>query len=310
MPPKSEAEELMADLTFQELSATLEHVSARWKAREKIRNYHLGYAPRQSDPSLEERERMAHAGHTRFMAAAPGAAPAYPPTVDWRNAPGGAQLPAGNYVTSIKDQGSCGCCVAFGTVAAFESSILIGTRAPGGQVDLSEADLFYCYAEPQGRTCAGANEGWWPAAALAVCANPGIVDEACFPYTAGDQPCNKCADWRNHLHAIGSSQTFTNTDDMKSWLAKGGPLITCMTVYEDFYQYATGVYHHVSGAQLGGHCICCVGYDDTQRFWICKNSWDTPWGDQGFFNIAYGECGIDATMWALTANLPANQADA
>jgi C1A family cysteine protease len=75
--------------------------------------------------------------------------------------------------------------------------------------------------------------------------------------------------------------------------------VTCFSVYADFFNYHTGIYHHVSGSLQGGHCVCCVGYDDVKRCWICKNSWNTSWGDSGFFNIAYGQVGIDAAMWAL-----------
>src|SRR6516164_8153199 len=53
------------------------------------------------------------------------------------------------------------------------------------------------------------------------------------------------------------------------------PLTTCFSVYADFYSYHSGIYHHVSGALEGGHCVCCIGYDDARRYWICKNSWNT-----------------------------------
>ncbi len=86
---------------------------------------------------------------------------------------------------------------------------------------------------------------------------------------------------------------------MKKWLSTRGSLATCLTVYDDFYAYRTGVYRHVTGNLAGGHCVCCVGYDDAQGCWICKNSWSTGWGDAGFFRIAYGQVGIDATMWAV-----------
>jgi C1A family cysteine protease len=203
-------------------------------------------------------------------------------------------------VTPVRDQKSCGSCVAFGTLAAFESAIRIHDKNPAKAVDLSEADLFYCHAEAEhGRHCGGPTGGWWPDAALACCQNPGVVDEPCFPYTPGDQPCKKCTDWKKRLTKIAKWQKITSTTAMKQWLATRGPLITCFSVYADFYSYHSGIYHHVSGALEGGHCVCCVGYDDARRYWICKNSWNTTWGDHGFFNIAYGQVGIDAAMWAL-----------
>ena len=39
--------------------------------------------------------------------------------------------------------------------------------------------------------------------------------------------------------------------------------------------------------------MAIVGYDDSQGAWICKNSWGTGWGMNGFFLIKYGECYID-----------------
>ena len=67
-----------------------------------------------------------------------------------------------------------------------------------------------------------------------------------------------------------------------------------MKVYEDFQHYVGGVYRHVAGGVLGGHCISLVGYDDGEGFWIAKNSWSASWGEQGFFRIAYGQCAIDS----------------
>jgi C1A family cysteine protease len=78
-----------------------------------------------------------------------------------------------------------------------------------------------------------------------------------------------------------------------------------MTVYEDFVRYYTGgIYRHVSGGRGGGHCISIVGYDDESKSWIGKNSWGTRWGEDGFFQIAYGECAIDSSMYAVEAVQP------
>ncbi len=289
----------MQTLNAKQLSETLRAVSARWEAGEVEGEYHLGFRPGPEDHSLEERESLALANHKRFMAAAVAGPPPYPKAVDWRKHPAQAPLPAGNYVTPVRDQKTCGSCVAFGSLAAFESALRIHAKDPKHPEDLSEADLFYCHAEQQGRRCDGPNGGWWPDAALAVCQNPGIVDEACFPYTPGDQACHRCADWKKKLTKISKWHKITTTSAMKQWIAAKGPVVSCFTVYADFYSYHSGVYHHVSGGLQGGHCICVVGYDDVKHYWICKNSWNTTWGEHGFFNIAYGQVGIDAAMWAL-----------
>jgi len=291
----------MTKLKLTELNSTLRNLQARWKAAEVQADYHLGYSPAAGEHPLQTREFLAYSNHQHFMAAAStGAALPNPPAVDWRWFKTAACLAGGqpgDYVTPVKDQKTCGCCVAFGTVAAIESAVRIQAKNPSLAVDLSEADLFYCHdGITPGPTC---ESGWNPTAALACCKNTGIVDAKCFPYTPGDQRCNKCTDWKQRLTKISAWQTLTSTGAMKDWLACHGPLITCMSVYADFQNYQSGVYHHVSGPLEGGHCICCVGYDDSSRFWICKNSWNTGWGEQGFFRIAYGQCGIDASMWAV-----------
>jgi Papain family cysteine protease len=126
-----------------------------------------------------------------------------------------------------------------------------------------------------------------------------VAAPTAYPYTDHQQPCKPCPDWATRLTKIKAWHTITATSSMKDWIANHGPLATCFTVYQGFDAYHTGVYHHVSGALRGGHCVCCVGYSDKLQAWICKNSWGTGWGQGGFFLIAYGQCGIDSTMWAL-----------
>ena len=69
--------------------------------------------------------------------AGPSLAPAVPPdAIDWRNKDGY------DWVTPIRDQQSCGSCVAFGSVATLESLVRIEQNQPYLDIDLSEMHLF------------------------------------------------------------------------------------------------------------------------------------------------------------------------
>ncbi len=207
----------------------------------------------------------------------------------------GAQFDARNasgssYVTPVKNQGSCGSCVAFGTVATLETTAAFQRGQPQLKLDLSEQQLFFVHGKASGASCAN---GWWPEHAFTACRDTGITFEDYMPYQAGGGGTLN-ADWPNRLAKITGFQTLTgNVAGMKQHLLTHGALSACLIVYQDFFSYGGGVYRHVSGAQAGGHCVSLVGFDDTQGCWIAKNSWGTGWGEQGFFRIAYGESGIE-----------------
>jgi len=288
------------DHDVPQLMAVLAERNARWVADvtplshlsedEKLRR--LGAVPPTGTATLAEREQHAVTAFAAYSPAA--AAAAAPPRFDWRSVNGQ------NFVTPVRDQSSCGSCVAFGTIAAIESRFRIQSQQPGMNIDLSEAQLFYCHARSQGRMCGGANGGWWPGPAMQFLSNPGVADESCYPYTPGDQNCaHLCPDWQSRVTTVTGWHTISNTADMKAWISTMGPLTTCFTVYDDFFSYRSGVYQHVSGQVAGGHCVCVVGYDDVAQCWICKNSWGPGWGDNGFVRIGYGQVGIDAEMWAV-----------
>jgi C1A family cysteine protease len=286
----------MADstLTLSAIRAALRRSDATWRAgdtplatltrAEKLQR--LGYVPGPEEPPLAAREVAAAAGASDGISA-----PAAPARLDLRES---------GFITAVKDQGACGSCVAFGTIAAAEGTLRVARNDPDLDVDYAEAHLFYCAARDQGRRCGGAHGGWWVEPALDVLREQGAPDEACYPYTAGDQDCRaRCTDWTTRATRITGWRSVTDPSMMCEWLATGGPLVTCLSVYEDFFAYRQGVYRHVAGELVGGHCVCVVGFDTTERYWIAKNSWGAGWGEDGFFRIGFGQVGIDATMWAI-----------
>jgi len=205
---------------------------------------------------------------------------ATPTAIDWRNN-------GGDWTTPIRDQQSCGSCVAFGVAATLEACINIACKNANFDKDLSEAHLFYCGC---GNCC---GTGWNFPPALDFCKNTGVGLETSFPYTPGNQPCK--AGVTPYIKITGWNQVLT-VADRKNILATKGPMVAGMAVYQDFFAYRSGVYRHVSGGLSGYHAISVVGYDDNAQCWVCKNSWGTGWGESGWFKIGYGECLIDSSF--------------
>lgn len=209
-----------------------------------------------------------------------------PPSLDWRN------YNSLYYVTPVRNQGNCGSCWAFGTTAALESSVLIAQNTPGVNLDLSEQTLVSC--KNDGSISAGSCSGGYIDRAANYIRDIGLPMESCFPYTATNNSCsNACLDYRTNTYKIATwhwvATNSPSVDAIKNALNTYGPLVTTMDVYSDFFYYVTGIYRHVSGTYQGGHAILIIGYDDTQQYFIVKNSWGTGWGESGYFKIAYSE---------------------
>jgi len=108
--------------------------------------------------------------------------------------------------------------------------------------------------------------------------------------------------YKDDKHFAKSSYSVKGVENMQKELMEKGTLSVAMTVYEDFESYTGGVYQHVSGKTLGGHAIKMIGWgvDNGTPYWICTNSWNDTWGEQGTFRILRGsnECGIEGSVVA------------
>ncbi len=208
-----------------------------------------------------------------------------PSVVDWRSRKGR------NNVTPVKDQGGCGSCVSFGTTGTLESMVLIEHDV---SFDLSEAELLFC----GGGSCGG----WWPDSAVTYLLSKGISQESCFPYHDHNMPCTTCSERDGEAVKITNHTTIFDVNSRRSYLCAVGPMMCVFQVFDDFFGYKSGVYSHVTGGLAGLHCVEVIGYDNNLKCWICKNSWGTGWGDNGFFKIAYGQCEIDSNFpfWGIS----------
>merc|ERR1712045_778781 len=75
----------------------------------------------------------------------------------------------------------------------------------------------------------------------------------------------------------GNTVTARGVSGIQQAIMSGGPMEVAFTVYSDFENYGSGIYHHVSGQPVGGHAVKVVG-----------------WGEKGYFRIKFGQGGIDS----------------
>ncbi|MGA2193073.1 MAG: C1 family peptidase, partial [Nitrospirota bacterium] len=253
--------------------------------------------------------------------------------LDWRSYTGGSfNITPGSYVTPIRDQGDCGGCWAFGSVAGLESKTLITMNTPitaaYTDLELSEEVVLTCDSA-DGSGC----NGGVPVTDFFV--NTGVPIESCYPYsydtyyygTTGNcsDACTSYSEGIGNYKISGSPaytwianfwgpdgfnlpETAPTVNGLRNALYNYGPVVVSMEVFSDFYSYTSGIYERTPGStDQGGHVVLLVGYDDTGNastgggYFIVKNSWSTSWGENGFFNIAYNQVGGAVPTWDKSA---------
>jgi len=120
---------------------------------------------------------------------------------------------------------------------------------------------------------------------------------------AGPKSCDADAkaphnDFANDKYSFtGSVVTARGEANIQQAIMAGGPMEVAFSVYADFENYASGIYHHVTGDQVGGHAVKVVGWgvENDVKYWKIANSWNPYWGEKGYFRIKRGndEGGIE-----------------
>lgn len=230
------------------------------------------------------------------------------------------QWPQCPSISEIRDQSSCGSCWAFGAVEMMTDRQCIHKNE---SFHYSSEDLLSCCT-----SCGDGCDGGFLGSSMEYWKDTGIVSggqygskQGCRPYTLrkcehhvpGPLPnCNKFHfDTPKCEKKCEPSYDKTYTEDKRyakevysidgetkimEEILKNGPVEAAFTVFEDFLSYKSGVYRHTSGAELGGHAVRMLGWgvENGEKYWLMANSWNSGWGDKGFFKILRGvdECGI------------------
>lgn len=228
-----------------------------------------------------------------------------PSSWDWRTL---------NGVTPVKNQGNCGSCWAFGTVAPIEGAIKTAT---GLDKDLAEQYLISCNTDGY-----GCNGGWfaheyymWNGITPPGEQQPGAVLESNFPYTADDGACNPPHSHPYDLQSwayISSQSNVPSVQAIKQAITDHGVVAAAVCVGPKFQAYTGGIFNANEASSCGGsvnHAIALVGWTDDlgpdSGYWIMKNSWGAGWGESGYMRIRYGMSNIGyAANYVQLQNTP------
>ncbi|XP_057516893.1 cysteine proteinase mucunain-like [Amaranthus tricolor] len=214
-----------------------------------------------------------------------------PKSIDWRQK--GAVVP-------VKDQGSCGSCWAFSTIAAVEG---INQIVTGELISLSEQELVDCdtfYND-------GCNGGLMEYAFEFIIENGGIDSEEDYPYLARD---SRCDTYRKNAKVvtIDSYKNVAVNDEKELQIAVATQPVSVAIEGggRDFQFYDSGIFTGHCGTSLD-HGVTAIGYgtENGLDYWIVKNSWGESWGEDGYIRMERntksrtGLCGI-----AMEASYP------
>jgi C1A family cysteine protease len=140
--------------------------------------------------------------------------------------------------------------------------------------------------------------------------NQGACPEDMWPYDITkfqDQPTQECYQVALQHRAIVYQRVVRDLNQMKGCLASGYPFVFGFTVYESFESQQVAQDGHVPMPQpneqeLGGHAVLAVGYDDTNQWFIVRNSWGENWGMKGYFTLPYAYLtsqGLSSDFWTI-----------
>ncbi|XP_027345169.1 cysteine proteinase COT44-like [Abrus precatorius] len=215
-----------------------------------------------------------------------------PKHVDWR---------LKGAITPIKDQGNCGSCWAFSTVATVEA---INKIVTGKLLSLSEQELLDC-----DRTYnKGCNGGLMDYAFQFIIENGGIDTDKDYPYYGVDGICNTTKK-NARIVKIDGYEDVPPYDEkaLKKAVAHQPVSVAIEASGRALQLYKSGIFTGKCGKDLD-HGVVVIGYgsENGVDYWLVRNSWGSDWGEDGYFkiqrnmmNTSAGKCGI-----AMEASYP------
>eukprot|EP00035_Acanthoeca_spectabilis_P024891 m.455882 g.455882 ORF g.455882 m.455882 type:complete len:425 (+) comp20953_c0_seq1:11-1285(+) len=243
--------------------------------------------------------------------------PTPPPRLDWREFTTASGLPV---VTPVVNQGHCGSCWAFSSVASIETAWLLAGNppvGPGGALSVQRVlDCVYPLMNKYGAdyphgvpNCSGGGlvqealeyglnygvpaAGSDPYACGGGCADGTMMCKAPLPVTRPDSftpPSGNTKSWITQC--CGSSHDFLcndapNTKAIMRASATYG-LMTINVNARNWVGYTAGIIRNHCDPKDMNHAVILAGYGtdivdgEEIDYWLIRNSWGTEWGEEGY----------------------------
>lgn len=196
-----------------------------------------------------------------------------------------------------RNQRSRGACVAFGTVAVkeYQENKEIGKK---DDIDLSEEFVYQQIRHKGG--------GAYPRDAMQLLVERGVCLEKTFPYKNdfNDDDDDEAGVWDKSKHRpmfkeamkykAKSYVRLQTWEEMQQSLVANGPFLLAIRWYSGWYKPKKKhtdnfpIIDSKDGNVVGGHAICCVGYEviDGIIYFKIRNSWGSAWGFNGYAYIS------------------------
>ena len=198
----------------------------------------------------------------------------------------------------VKNQGSCGSCWAFSTVANLEGLYYIKY---GQHKRFSEQMLVDCDT-----TDSACNGGLMEYAFDWIKSNGGLMLEGDYAYTGKKGTCK--SDSSKYAVKVTGYKKLSSDDetDILNYLVETGPLAIAVNA-DPLQNYNSGLASYSkSTCDPSGinHAVNLVGYgvENGTKYWLVRNSWGADWGEDGYFRMLRGSgtCGINTYITSAT----------
>ncbi len=195
-----------------------------------------------------------------------------------------------NGCPAVYDQGQLGSCTANAIGGAFHFDLIRQKAAV-----FMPSRLFIYYNERVIENTVNNDNGAQIRDGIKTVNKQGVCPEPSWPYNISEfaqKPHANCYNEALKHQVLSYQRVVRDINQMKGCLADGYPFVFGFTVYESFEGSAvakTGILNLPKKTEkvVGGHAVLAVGYDDTGKRFVVRNSWGANWGQKGYFTMPF-----------------------